>query len=174
MARLRKFVCYRSTERPYTRFSKYKKLSYVRARPSCRISRFTSGVQKDYDVNVHLVSKETLQVRDNSLESARLAIVRILEKRIGKTGYFFQARVYPHHVLRENPLASGAGADRLSTGMAHSFGKPIGIAAQVSKGQAVFSINTTKANTNLARAALKSASYKLPCGFSVVVREKKK
>jgi large subunit ribosomal protein L10e len=71
-------------------------------------------------------------------------------------------------------LASGAGADRLSTGMAHSFGKPIGIAAQVSKGQAVFSINTTKANTNLARAALKSASYKLPCGFSVVVREKKK
>jgi len=174
MARLRKFVCYRRLERPYTRFSKFKKLSYVRARPHCRISKFTAGVQREYDATLHLVVKDSLQVRDNALESARQATVRVLEKKLGKTGYFFQARIYPHHVLRENPLASGAGADRLSTGMKHSFGKPIGIAAQVSKGQPVFTIFIDKPNVQLARQALKAASYKLPCSCSIIVEEKNK
>ena len=46
-------------------------------------------------------------------------------------GYFFQLRIYPHHILRENPLAAGAGADRMSTGMKCAFGKPISVAARV-------------------------------------------
>ena len=84
MAKLRSFVCYRSKKRPYTRFSKYKKLSYVRSRPHCRISRYTGGEQAEsYDCKIHLVSKEDLQIRDNALESARQTMVRSIEKTIG-------------------------------------------------------------------------------------------
>ncbi len=171
MARLRKFLCYRDYKRAYTRYSKYKKLCYVRARPANRISRYTGGTQDVFQVKVHLVPKSDLQIRDAPLESARQTSNRVLETVLGKTGYFFQMRVYPHHILRENPLASGAGADRLSTGMAHNYGKPIGIAAQVKKGQPIFTIKTTKENIPLARKAMKQAAYKLPCSCSILVEE---
>jgi large subunit ribosomal protein L10e len=174
MARLRKFVAYRALERPYTRFSKYKKLSYVRSRPVCKIVRFDVGeVAKKFPFTLDLVSKSDLQIRDNALESARQSANRVLEKNLGKTGYRFMTCVYPHHVLRENPLAAGAGADRLSTGMAHSFGKPIGIAAQVHKGTPLFTVHIGKEHVSLARLALKRASYKVPCKCAIVTTENK-
>lgn len=174
MARLRKFVAYRHLERPYTRFSKYKNLSYVRSRPVCKVVRFDVGeVARKFPVTLDLVSKSDLQIRDNAIESARQTANRLLEKNLGKTGYRFLTRIYPHHVLRENPLAAGAGADRLSTGMAHSFGKPIGVAAQVRKGRPLFTIQITKENARLARLALKRASYKVPCSCSIITTETK-
>lgn len=171
MARIRPFVCYRTPQRPYTRYSKFKRHSYIKAKPANRISRYTSGKQEDFPVKVHLVSKNTLQIRDNALESARLGIVRTMEA-VGKTGWFLQMRIYPHHILRENPLAAGAGADRLSTGMKHSFGKPIGIAARVKAGQELFTIMTTKEHIALARRGCKKAAHKLPVQCKVVVEEK--
>ncbi len=59
-----------------------------------------------------------------------------------KTDYKFKIKVYPHHHIRENPLASGAGADRMSTGMKKSFGKVIGLAARVKEGQEVMEVHT--------------------------------
>ena len=171
MARLRNWACYRDYKRAYTRFSKYKKLCYIRARPANRISRYTGGTQDVFQFNVHLIPKMFLQIRDAALESARQTSNRVLENALGKTGYFFQMRVYPHHIVRENPLASGAGADRLSTGMAHNYGKPIGIAAQIKKGQPIFTVKTNKEHIPLARFAMKRASYKLPCTCSIIVEE---
>ncbi len=169
MATKRKAVSYRRLERPYTRFSKYKKLNYVRARPVCRVVKFEMGdLNSRFDYILHLVSKKNLQIRDNAIESARQTGNRLLEKTIGKTGYFFKTRVYPHHVLRENPLAAGAGADRMSTGMAHSFGKPIGVAARVKEGQELFTVKVNKQHIEIARKALKRASTKLPCTCSIV------
>ncbi len=174
MARIRKFVAYRSLERPYTRFSKNNKISYVRSRPVCKVVRFDAGdVSKTFPYTLDLVSKSDLQIRDNAIESARQTANRLLEKTLGKGGYRFMTRIYPHHVLRENPLAAGAGADRLSTGMAHSFGKAIGVAAQVKAGQPLFTIHITKENVPLARQALKRASYKVPCSCSIVTVENK-
>lgn len=174
MARLRKFCAYRDLQRPYTRFSKYKKLSYVRTRPVCRVVRFDVGdVSKTFPFTLNLLSKSNLQIRDNAIESARQTANRLLEKELGKGGYRFMTRIYPHHILRENPLASGAGADRLSTGMAHSFGKAIGVAAQVKKGQALFTIHITKEQVPLARKALKRASYKVPCSCTIQTIENK-
>lgn len=174
MAKLRNWVCYRDYKRPYTRFSKYRKLCYIRARPANRISRFTGGTQADFDFNVHLVPKKDLAIRDNAIESARQATNRRLENVLGKTGYFFQLRVFPHHIVRENPLAAGAGADRLSTGMAHNYGKPIGIAAQVKKGKPIFTVKVNKDRIPLAREALYAASYKFSCTCSVIVEPIKK
>lgn len=173
MARLRKFCAYRTLDRPFTRFSKYRKYSYIRSRPGNRISRYTSGKQANYPFKVHLVSRDALQIRSQSMESARLAIVRAMEKVLGKVGFFMQMRIYPHHILRENPLASGAGADRLSTGMKHSFGKCIGVAAQVRPGQEMFSVWTDKEHVPTARLAMKKASYKLPVKCKVTVEEVK-
>ena len=168
MARLRKGVAYRRLERPYTRKSKYQAKSFVKAIPANKIVRYVMGEpSKEFPMRVELLSKLALQLRHNGLESARLTIIRYLEKNLGKSGYCFRVMVYPHHVLRENPLASGAGADRMSTGMQASFGKTIGIAAQVKKGQAVFRIDCTEANVEHAKKALARSVSKLPCSFLV-------
>ncbi len=173
MARLRKFVAYRRVDRKaYTRYSKYKKHSFVKAKPHCRIARFNTGdPKKKFEKVFHLQSKDTVQIRDNALEAARISCNRTMEKVLGKTGFYLTMRVYPHHIMRENPLAAGAGADRLSTGMAHAFGKPIGIAVRVKQGQPIFSLRTDGSNHLLAKRALKKASQKLPCKCSIAVED---
>lgn len=168
MARLRKFAAYRNLEKPYTRYSKYRNKNYVRARPVCKVVRFDMGDSKKYDCTLNLISKKSLQIRDNALESARQSVVRIIEKSVGKSGFCFQIKKYPHHILRENPLAQGAGADRMSTGMAHSFGKVMGIAAQVKAGDVIFTLSVPKQHEETARKALKQASSKLPLSYSIV------
>ena len=164
MAKLRKGVSYRRLERPYTRKSKYKSLSYVRSTPTNKVVRFDMGnYVKKFPHKVLLVSKADIQLRNNEIESARMACIRLLEGTLGKNGFRFQVRVYPHHILRENPLAAGAGADRMSTGMQRSFGKCIGLAAQVKKGKTIFSVDVDKVNLDTAKRALKSASHKFAC-----------
>jgi large subunit ribosomal protein L10e len=177
MARIRKFVAYRSLKRPYTRFSKYKTKNFVRVRPPCKVVRFDMGEQRtDYDYLVQLIPAQEIgfQIRDNALESARQGANRVLELALGKTGYFLRTRLYPHHIMRENPLAAGAGADRMSTGMAHNYGKPIGVAAQIHPGQAVFEVRTFKQHLELAKKAMKRASYKIPNHYQIVVTDLKK
>jgi len=132
--------------------------------------------RKDYTHHLKLISVTPViyQIRDNALESGRLSANKVLEGKLGKTGYFFRTKVYPHHILRENPLASGAGADRMSTGMAHSFGKPIGVAAQIRPKQIVYEVFTNKANLEVAKLALKRASYKIPNHYHIIETEIKK
>ena len=172
MARLRKFVSYRRIERPYTRTSKFRKKAYIRGLPHCKVVRFDMGnVKREYECTLHLIAKQSVQIRHEAIESARLTSHRLLDRKIGKQNFHLRIRIYPHHVLRENPLASGAGADRFSTGMAHAFGKVIGIAAQVKKGQELMTLRVNKENLKLGRTALKRASYKFPCP-AMVVEEK--
>src|SRR3989344_3573028 len=123
MARLRKNSAYQNLERPYTRISKYTKLNYVRGGyPHMKIIKFTMGSpNKIFDKTLLLQVQKSMNLRHNSLESARMTSNRLLEKTLGKD-YFLRLRVYPFHVLRENPLASGAGADRMSTGMKKAYG----------------------------------------------------
>ena len=80
MAGLRKGCCYRRLERPYTRKSKYKSKSYIKAFPNHKISRFEMGERnRSYEYKVKLVSKGTLQIRQNSIESARMIVNRALQ-----------------------------------------------------------------------------------------------
>ncbi|MFP4403243.1 MAG: 50S ribosomal protein L16 [Nanoarchaeota archaeon] len=170
MAKVRKFCAYRRLERPYTRKSKYRKLSYIKTNPNIKIVKFETGnLSRKFPVRVDLISKDNLQIRHNAFESARLTSNRTLEKGLGKKEFKFKIRVFPHHFLRENPLASGAGADRMSTGMKMSFGKVIGSAAQIKKDQIVLSVFVEKNKIAVARKALKKASYKMPAQFSLSV-----
>ena len=170
MAKVRKFVSYRRLERAYTRKSKYRDKSFIRASPVCKVIRFNMGDKahtRQFGYKLTLNTKSALQIRDISLESARLTCNRKLENTLGKEAYRFNIRVYPHHYLRQNALASGAGADRLSTGMKHAFGKVIGRAAQISKGQTVFEVFCDTPNLAVAREALGKAAKKLPCALSI-------
>lgn len=169
MAKLRKWVAYRTLERPFTRISKYRSKSYVKSRPGIKIVRFDMGNLKgDFDYEVSLVSKANFQVRQESIEAARQTTNKLLEKKIGSSAYHFKIRKFPHHILRENPLASGAGADRLSTGMARPFGKIIGVAAQVKKGDVIMTIRVKKENLPVALASFKRAISKLPMSYYIV------
>jgi large subunit ribosomal protein L10e len=175
MARLRKFAAYRTVERPYTRTSKFRAKSFVRAKPVCRVVRFDMGdLNKTFEYSVLLKSKSDLQIRDNALEAARQCSTRVLAEQVGKSGWMMKVRVYPHHILRENPLASGAGADRMSTGMARPFGKPIGIAAQIRKGQVIFQANVNKQHLAIAKEAMRRAATKIPCSCTITQVENKK
>ena len=65
-------------------------------------------------------------------------------------------------MLRDNVLASGAGADRMSTGMAGSYGKVVGLAAQVKKNDILFVCSVDKKNIDTAKQALIRCKNKLP------------
>lgn len=168
MAKLRKFCSYRNIKRPYTRVSKYKKKAYIRMTPNPKVVRFATGASsKKFEYTLTLNSRAELNIRDNALESARQVSNRLLETTIGPSFYKLNLKVYPFHVMRENPLAQGAGADRFSTGMSHAFGKPIGIAARVRKGQTIFQVDIDQKNLDLAKEALVRAATKLPCACTI-------
>ena len=170
MAKLRKFVAYRTVERPNTRVSKFRKKSYVRAKPNLKVVRFDMGnVKREYEVALHLLTRSALQIRQEALEAARITSNRLLDKKVGKNNFHLRVRVFPHHILRENPLAAGAGADRFSTGMSHPFGKPIGLAAQLRKGQPVMTLLVNREHIKAGRLALHRAAYKIPC--STMIKE---
>ncbi|MBD3259637.1 50S ribosomal protein L16 [Candidatus Woesearchaeota archaeon] len=170
MAKKRRAVAYRTVERPYTRYSKYKKQNFVRGNPVIKVVRFNSGnMKKKFPVKIVLISNSAVQIRDMSIESARLACHRTLEKNIGKDNFHMKILAYPHHVLRENPLASGAGADRMSTGMKKSFGKPVGKAAQIRAGKELIMVETDTKHVKLAKRALRYAAHKFPTGCSIKV-----
>lgn len=173
MAKLIRAVAWRRLERPYTRKSKYRKLNFVRSVPHSKIVKFVMGdPRREFPVKVELKSASDIQLRHNALESARMSANRYLDKKIGKNQYLFRIRTYPHHILRNNPLAAGAGADRMSTGMARSFGKVVGIAARVRKGQTILEVECEKNQVENAKDALRRARNKFPCGCTVAVTEK--
>lgn len=165
MAKLRKWSAYRTLERPYTRFSKYRKKAFVKARPGKKIIKYDMGNLETgasvFPVALKLISKDDAQVRTNSIEAARIAVLRRIEKKFGRKGFYFRIKAVPHHVIRENPLAAGAGADRLSTGMKHSFGKTIGTACQVTKGKVIMELFLPAGEEEIGREALRVGSTKL-------------
>ncbi|MHC1631199.1 MAG: 50S ribosomal protein L16 [Methanotrichaceae archaeon] len=155
---------YRRRERPYTR------KKYMGGVPGSKVVHYDMGnLNTEFPVTLTLVVKEPCQIRHIALESARIAANRYLMKYVGRVNYHFKLRVYPHHVLRENKQATGAGADRVSSGMRHAFGKAVGTAARVSAGQKVFTVSTTPQNAIHAKAALKGAGHKLPTPIQIVV-----
>jgi len=90
----------------------------------------------------HLVCDEKQQITSEAIEASRVAINKYITKHISKDGYHTQMRAHPFHVLRANKMLSWAGAYRLSSGMRHSYGKPIGVSARVDIGQILLSVRS--------------------------------
>ncbi len=158
-------------KRPWTRVSKTKpRKSYVVGVPFPKIHVFESGTKGKYEVEVVLVSKKDVQIRDNALESARIVSNKLLDKKL-VGNYFYKMLVYPHNVIREHNIASGAGADRYSQGMAHPFGGPVGKSAIVKKGQELILIRVNKKDIPVAKEALRRANSKIRCTTQIIVKE---
>jgi len=166
---LRKAGAYsKKKARPYTRKSKVRGKSYIRTVPNSMIVKFKMGDLKKFDkgkfpIVIEVVSKDDIQVRDNAIESVRQFLNRFLVEKLGGSEFYLEAKVYPHHVLRENKMLTGAGSDRMQTGMSQSFGKTIGRAAFVKKGQVLFIIAVRSEKGEIeARKLIKSAKSRLP------------
>ncbi|MBQ4411680.1 MAG: 50S ribosomal protein L16 [Candidatus Methanomethylophilus sp.] len=142
----------------------YTRREYMGGVPAVRISQFEMGnVRKEaeFPVVFTLKVKNRVQVRHTAIEAGRIAANRVLSKLPIET-YHFKVRAYPHVVLRENKLATGAGADRVSSGMRRAFGKTVGTAARLECNQAIYTVYTNPNNATAVKDALWRASMKLP------------
>ena len=163
MARLRPArTCRNPYSQAWARYSlRQPKKNYIRAKPHTSLNVFKMGADKpEYDLQMTLDSEQDVQLRSNSLEAARQNANKHLEKTIPES-YIFRVLVYPHNVIREHKMAVGAGADRISQGMAHSFGRPVSVAARIKKGQSVFLLKTKKENLAVGHKAMRRAASKM-------------
>lgn len=172
---LRPGRCYSDIKhRPFTRVAiTVHEKNYVGTVPPVRIRQFNMGNPVlNYENIIDLVADEAVQIRDNAIESLRISMNRFMIKRIGKDRYFMRIRVFPHQILREHKQAQGAGADRVSQGMSHAFGKPIGRAVRVKPGTIILSILALPEHVEMISKTLEQrASSKLPCKVHAVVHK---
>ncbi len=164
----------RKPARMYTqiRGQAYTRKEYMGGVPAPRINQFDQGNPNgDFPVEFTLRVKEACQIRHTALEAARISANRLLTKKAGATNFYLKIRTYPHNVLRENKLATGAGADRVSSGMRAAFGKAVGTAARVTPGQPIITVRVPLSAVAAAKEALWSASLKLPTPCFVKVEK---
>ena len=143
MVGLRKATAYSKKKvTPYTRVSKKKGKSYVKTVPQKKIVKFTMGKETLFREGklphcMTLVATEKVQIRQNAFEACRQFINKKLENEFSSQ-YLFKVVPFAHHIQRENKMLTGAGADRMQTGMQLSYGKAVGKAAILKKNEGVF------------------------------------
>ena len=148
----------------------YSRTEFIKGVPASRVTFYDMGNPKgDYELEMSLVTEESGQIRNNAIEAARVAANRMMELDAGQDNYHLKIRIYPHQVLRENPIVMGAGADRVSDGMRHAFGRPIGTSARVFTGQKLITIKAKKEHEAVVKEALKRASLKMSLKLRIVV-----
>lgn len=168
MASLRKASAYSKRHVvPNTRISKRKNKSYIKVVPPQKIVKFTMGSESllregKLPHQITVVVEENVQIRHNALEACRQYINKKLDT--GYLGqYLFKVIPFPHHIQRENKMLTGAGADRMQTGMQLSFGKSMGKAAILKKGGKIFFIALPNEKAVIfTRHILKEVKSKLP------------
>ena len=152
---------------PYTR------REYITGIPGSKIAQHKMGNAdadpEDYPVQISLRVDEELQIRHGSLEAARLSANRHLIKELGEGNYKMILRKFPHHVIRENKQATGAGADRVSDGMRQAFGKIVGTAARIQDGERLFTLYCDVDQADAGKEAFRRAYNKIspPCRIDV-------
>lgn len=158
---------------PFTRTSKRKGKSYIKTVPQSKIVKFTMGDESLFNqgklpYQLTVVSAENVQIRHNALEAVRQFVNKKLEKELlGK--YLFKILCFPHHIQRENKMLTGAGADRMQTGMQLSFGKSMGRAAILKPGSKLFFIAVANENAaRFVRKTLKQVRSKLPGHINII------
>ena len=176
---LRKASCYSLKYTvPYTRKSKVKQKSYIKTVPNTKLTKMRMGdisgyIAGKFPIILDVQTKHNVQLRDNATEAARQFLNRFLVEKLGKE-FYFEVKPYPHHIIRENKMLTGAGADRMQTGMALSFGKSIGRASLVKMGSTIFIIGVmNQKNEAYARELIDSIRARMPCTMRVETIRKK-
>jgi large subunit ribosomal protein L10e len=159
-------------QKPYIRKRGARGKEFIHGGADPKIRIYQIGDSKgniEFDVTIGVQILHTVVASDGTLEAARTSVNRALRDDVGKNGFLFKVRPHPYRVYRENKMMGFAGADRLSTGMCHSFGKPIGQCALLHAGQIVLECSTFIKHQQAVRTALKVASYKFPKSCRVVL-----
>ncbi|MBN2122155.1 50S ribosomal protein L16 [Candidatus Micrarchaeota archaeon] len=155
----------------WTRHSKRRpRRSYIKTMPHKELNQHRMGTESaEYGAVYHLAPKDQLILRDNAIEAARQSANKVLESKL-PGAYYFIVRVYPHHIIRENKMVSGAGADRIQKGMRRAFGKPTDRAARLKKDQPLFTVyvHEGKAQESAVREAFRRARMKLSGSYSMI------
>ncbi len=174
MASLRKANAYsKRIVIPFTRVSKKRKKSFIKVVPPQKIVKFDMGNQKlvsdgKLPYRLSVVSTENIQIRHNALEACRQFINKKLDKELSGQ-YHFKIIPYPHHIQRENKMITGAGADRMQTGMQLSFGKSMGKAAIVKANKEIFYFDLPNPKAVVfARVVVNQVKSKLPNKIRIV------
>lgn len=150
---------------PYTRRSSVKNKAYIKTIPPKIITKFCMGNTDLSKLKYHLtlVSCEKVQIRQNALESCRQYLHRQLETKFPNQ-FYFKIIPYPHQIQKENRMLTGAGADRMSTGMQLSFGVSMNNAAVLKPGSKIFFIAVPNEKAVIfTREILNKIKSKLPC-----------
>src|SRR6056297_2836746 len=151
----------------------YTRREYITGIPGSKIAQHKMGDinadPDDYPVQISLVTEEEVQIRHGSLEASRLSGNRYMIKNAGEGNYKMILRKFPHHVIRENKQATGAGADRVSDGMRQSFGKIVGTAARIQEGERLFTAYCEVDQAEEVKEAFRRAYNKIspPCRIKV-------
>ncbi len=145
---------------------------YMGGVPGNKIVQYEMGnLSQEFPSEIDLIVDETCQIRHSALEAARITINRRLMKDVGRSNFHFKVRVFPHHVLRENKQATGAGADRVSEGMRLAFGKAVGTAARMTAGQKLMTVFSTPQYIEKIKDAMRHGGHKLPTPSHLKVSE---
>lgn len=176
---LRKAASYsRKYTRPFTRNSRRKNKAYIKTIPHVKVAKYTLGDLKGFRAGKHkfivkMIASHDVQIRDNALEAGRMHVHKFLEEEMPGE-YYLAVKVHPHHFLRNNKTSGVAGADRLSTGMSHSFGVIEGRAALVPAGKEIFFVScVTEKGARFARGVLESIRAKMPCATKIIFEQLK-
>ena len=141
----------------------YTRREYMGGVPNSRVSQYVMGNAKaEFPVTLTLKVKNRVQIRHTSIEAGRIAANKVLTSHCGAPNDQMVVRAFPHVVLRENKLATGAGADRVSSGMRQGFGKTVGTAARLERNQALLTVSVPADKVAVAKDALWRASMKFP------------
>ena len=151
----------------------YTRKEYMGGVPAVKIAQFVGGTTGIYRYSLTLEVEEPCQIRDIALEAARISATKFLSEKAG-TAYFMRILKYPHAVLREHKQATGAGADRVSSGMRAAFGKAVGNAIRVKKGDMIFTISVNAEHFESAKTSMRKARMKLPTPCKVVITDREK
>lgn len=158
-------------------FRKIKGMPYTRRKymggiPGSKIVKFTMGNPTgEFDYSLELMNIRAGQIRHNALESARIAANRLLELKLGLENYKLKIIPYPHQVLREHKRLNVAQADRFQEGMARAYGKPVGTAARLKRGDTILIAEVDEGGVDTAREALKRASDKFPVPSRITIKQ---
>ncbi|MBT4377029.1 50S ribosomal protein L16 [archaeon] len=168
MATLRKANAYSKRKViPFTRVSKKRQKSFIKVVPPQKIVKFEMGKVTQYKNGklphvLTVVSTEKIQLRHNAMEACRQYINKKIDKELSGQ-YFFKIVPFPHHIQREHRMLTGAGADRMSSGMQLSFGKSMGKAAILKKEGKLFVIALPNdRSVTFTRKVIKQVNSKLP------------
>ncbi len=141
----------------------YTRREYMGGVPASRVSQYVMGNSTaEFPVTLTLKVKNRVQIRHTSIEAGRIAANKVLVANCGSPNYQMVVRAFPHVVLRENKLATGAGADRVSSGMRQGFGKTVGTAARLERNQAILTVSVPADKVAVAMDSLWRASMKFP------------